>query len=351
MYGRVLVVQTAFLGDLVLTQPLVEELARALAPAPVDLLVRAPFAPIARGFRGVAEVLPFDKRGADRGVSGFLRQRAALRARGYAVSVTPHRSFRTGLLLRAAGIPRRVGFAGSPGAAFLTDRVATPPGAYPERLRGLLLAVGAGPGPDDPALDVDPAVADALAAKLRAAGVGDDASVVALNPGSVWATKRWLPEGFAEVCRALSARGFTPVLVGGRDDAPVTAEVARLAGAGTVDFAAKTSLPELAALARRARVFVSNDSGPMHIAAAVGTPVVAIFGPTTPALGFAPRIRASEIVERALECRPCHKHGPKVCPLGHFRCMREIGAGEVLSAAERLVPEIAGVRRAPGAEP
>lgn len=335
--SRVLVVQTAFLGDLVLTQPLIGELARAFAPAPVDVLVRAPFADLAREFRGVGSVIPFDKRGSDRGLAGLLRQRKRLRSAGYSLVVSPHGSFRTGVLLAAARIPRRVGFAGAPAARFMTTRVTEKKGPYPDRLRELLLAAGAGPGADDPVLDVPAAARAAVDAKLTAHGLASGAPIVGLNPGSVWGTKRWIPEGWGALCIELAGRGFTPVIVGGKDDVRVAEAVLASANGTAVDLSGKTTLVELAAVAARAAVFVSGDSGPMHVAAAVGTPVVAIFGPTTPELGFAPRTKAAEIVQRALECRPCHRHGPQVCPLGHFKCMRDIAASDVMSAVGRLL--------------
>ena len=100
----------------------------------------------------------------------------------------------------------------------------------------------------------------------------------------------------------------------------------------------RTSPPELTALLARSRVLVTNDSGPAHVASAVGTPVVAVFGPTVPAFGYTPFGERNRIVERAgLACRPCSSHGPQVCPLGHHRCMKEIGPEAVLAALEAAV--------------
>lgn len=335
---RVLVVQTAFLGDLVLTQPLIAELARAFHPVKVDVLVRAPFADLTRGFPDVGEVIPFDKRGADRGLGGFFRQRKRLATARYELAVSPHGSFRTGMLLAAARIPRRIGFANAKAATFMTVRVPRPKGPYPEILRTLLIAAGAGPGADDPVLVVKDAARASADAKLAERGIAAGAAIVGLNPGSVWGTKRWMPEGWGALCVEIAARGLRPVIVGGKDDVTIAEAVLASAKGTAVDLSGKTSLPELAAVAARAAVFVSGDSGPMHIAAAVGTPVVAIFGPTTPELGFAPRTKAAEIVQRSLECRPCHRHGPQVCPLGHFKCMRDIPASDVMSAVGRLLP-------------
>jgi heptosyltransferase-2 len=169
----------------------------------------------------------------------------------------------------------------------------------------------------------DRAAADAW---LRERGVG--AGFVALAPGSIWGTKRW--PGYAELAAALDA---PVVVVGGREDAPL-AELVIAAAPGRAHSAAGTlGLRTAAALIARAGVLVTNDSAPLHLATAVGTPVVAIFGPTVPAFGFGPRGPRDIVVEHPdLSCRPCSAHGPQVCPLGHHRCMRELSVASVAAA-------------------
>jgi heptosyltransferase-2 len=147
-----------------------------------------------------------------------------------------------------------------------------------------------------------------------------------MAPGSVWGTKRWTQEGYAQLAARISSDGLRVVLAGSPAERPLCEAVRELAGARMPVLAGRTSLPELAALLHGADALVGNDSGPAHIATAVGTPVVAVFGPTVPAFGYTPFGRAVRIVELPdLDCRPCHHHGPQTCPLEHFRCMREIG--------------------------
>jgi heptosyltransferase-2 len=119
--------------------------------------------------------------------------------------------------------------------------------------------------------------------------------------------------------------------------------VARAAGALAANLAGRCRIPDLAAVLARSRALVSNDSGAGHVASAVGTPVISIFGPTVTSFGYTPFGDANRIVEHpGLACRPCDRHGPQVCPLDHFRCMREIGADRVLAALDAA---LAGARQ------
>jgi heptosyltransferase-2 len=175
-----------------------------------------------------------------------------------------------------------------------------------------------------------PPVSAALAAKLAAAGVKPGDRLAGVHPGAAWATKRWLPERFAELCRRLKAAGLTPVLVGGPGDAALGAEIA--AASGAADLVGRTDLVELKELTGRLSLFVTNDSGPMHLAAAAGVPVVALFGATTRELGFFPYGAGHQVVEADLACRPCGLHGGRACPEGHFLCMRLLTVDRVEAA-------------------
>jgi heptosyltransferase-2 len=162
---------------------------------------------------------------------------------------------------------------------------------------------------------------------------GVRAPFVALAPGAIWGSKRW--PGY----RALAAR-LAPhlgvVTVGGPEDAARAEEVvaaARAAGGAAANGCGALTLRQAAEAIRRAAALVTNDSAPLHLAQAVGTPTVAIFGPTVPAFGFGPRGPRDRVVEVAgLACRPCSAHGPPRCPLGHHRCMREVSVDAVLAA-------------------
>ena len=194
---------------------------------------------------------------------------------------------------------------------------------------------------------VGPPSADSMDARLAVAGIGAGTRLAALHPGSVWKTKRWPAESYARLAsRLVGETGAKVMLVGGAEDSALSAEVARQSGVPVLDWAGKTTLPELIALAPRWSLFVTNDSGPMHVAAAAGVPTLAIFGPTTRELGFFPYGDGHRVIEKDLACRPCGLHGAKACPEGHFLCMRLISVEEVFQEASRMLrrPAVAAAR-------
>jgi heptosyltransferase-2 len=322
-----LVIQTAFLGDVVLTTPLLAALAERYGP--VDVVTTPTAAVLLETHPAVGTVIRYDKRGADRGLRGLWTLGRRLRARRYARAYLPHRSWRSAALALLAGTAERTGFADSPAALAYTRRVPRPATGHEVERLLTLAHTDAGAGPAAvPAVHLaltadDRAAADAW---LRERNVG--AGFVALAPGSIWGTKRWA--GYPELAAALDA----PIVVlGGRDDAPLADQVVAAASGRAYSAAGALGLRTSAALIARAGVLVTNDSAPLHLATAVGTPVVAIFGPTVPGFGFGPRGPRDAIVEHpSLACRPCSAHGPQVCPLGHHRCMRELSVASVLAA-------------------
>lgn len=326
-FKKVLVMQTAFLGDSLLTLPLLRRLKETLPGATVTVLTLAKTAGIFRGAEWVDEVLIDDKRGAHGGLSGPWKIAAELEARGFDLAVIPHRSFRSALIAKLAGVPRRIGFDSSAGSCLLTDVVPFA-WAMPDLERNLSLASplgGAAAPSSDESRYVAPPAPSAKVAALLPPG-----PLAGVHPGSAWATKRWLPERFAELCSRLKADGVTPVLVGGPDDRALGERIARECGA--LDLVGRTDLEDLKALMGRLSVFVTNDSGPMHLAAAAGVPVVAIFGATTRELGFFPYGPGHRVVEADLACRPCGLHGARECPEGHFLCMRLLTVDQVHAA-------------------
>ena len=176
---------------------------------------------------------------------------------------------------------------------------------------------------------------DGLLGEFRAQrGVDSHRPMVALAPGSVWFTKRWPEEHFLAVARALLHDGVPVVLVGGADDAALCARIAEGCGEGAaiLNAAGRLSLLQSAELLRRCALLVSNDSAPMHLAGAVGTPVFALFGATVPSFGFAPLGPRDRVFElQGLACRPCGIHGGQECPIGTFVCMRDLTPASLLA--------------------
>ena len=318
-----LVVQTAFLGDVVLTTPLLTVLAERHGP--VDVVTTPGAAPLLEGHPAVREVIRYDKKGRDRGLRGLRRVGVALRERRYARAYLPHRSWRSAALALLAKVPERTGFADGPAAITYTTRVARArTGHEVERLLALAGRRAGAVPPVSLALTAE----DEAAADRWLTTRGIPSGFTAVAPGSIWGTKRW------PYYPALAAAVEGPVVViGGREDAALAGEVVAAAPGRAWSAAGELSLRESAAVIRRARALVTNDSAPLHLATAVGTPAVAIFGSTVPEQGFGPRgPRDLALGHAGLRCRPCSAHGPAVCPLGHHRCMRELPAETVAEA-------------------
>lgn len=323
-----LVVQTAFLGDVVLTTPLLEALAQRHGP--VDVVTTPAAAPLVETHPAVRRVIPYDKRGRDRGLRGLVRLAGRLRAARYDVAYLPHRSLRSAALTWLARIPKRVGFRDGWPLLYTDVRPRASAGHEIDRL--LALAESA-PRGARPSLELTSGDRRAAERFLHAHGIGEP--YVALAPGSIWGTKRW--PYYRELAERLAPRAAI-VLVGGPEDVGLAEEIAAaVAGSGgrAASACGMLTLRESAEVIRRAAVLVTNDSAPLHLAQAVRTPTVAIFGSTVPAFGFGPQGPLDRVIEVAgLMCRPCSAHGPAACPLGHHRCMKALGVDDTLRAIE-----------------
>jgi heptosyltransferase-2 len=336
---RVLVIQTAFLGDVVLTTPLFRALKERWPASHVAALVIPETAPILAGLPALDEVVTHDKRAG--GLGELRRVIREVRAKKFDMVVSPHRSARSSIIGRLSGARRRVGYRESALPFLYTERVRRPLERHEaERILALAEALGTRHPDRRPTL----ALSDEERGAARAAAGAEP--YVVISPSSVWPTKRWTAEGFAAVADHLAARGYGVVITGGPGEGDEAAAVAAAMEAPAVNLAAKTTPRELAALVAEAALLVANDSAPVHLASAFDTPTVAVFGATVPAQGFAPLATRAAVAEvRSLTCRPCSAHGGAKCPEKHFRCMKDLSPAEVISAAEAVMTKSAGSTR------
>jgi heptosyltransferase II len=326
----VLVIQTAFLGDVVLTTPLLSAL--AARNGPVDVVTTTIAAPLIETHPAVRQVIPYDKRGIDRGWGGLRKLARLLSVEGYNRAYLPHRSLRTAALAWLARIPSRIGYSGTWSFLYTASRPKPRTGHESDRLLALA---------EEPPAAYRPQLRPTAEDERVAAGLVQG-EFVALAPGSIWGSKRW--PYYAELAARLADR-VTVVAVGSRDDAGLGDEISRAvgsAGGRAVNACGQLTLRQSAALIGRATVLVTNDSAPLHLATAMGIPIVALFGPTVTEFGFGP-VRPGDVAlgVDALLCRPCSPHGPLQCPLGHHRCMRDLSVEAVIAAIE----EIGALRR------
>lgn len=342
---RILILHTAFIGDIILALPLAQVLRRTHPEAEISFAATPAASEVIRNHPAVTEILPYDKKGEDRGAGGLLEMADRLRRRNFDLAIVPHRSLRSALIPWLAGIPRRIGFTTSAAPIFFTDRVPYHRD-HNEIGRDLDLLSPLGITPPDGELphlypnEEDGKIVQAML-DCRAAQSSEfnPSRLIAVAPGSVWNTKRWPMESFRELCRSLTEDNLSVVLIGGQQDSDLCAEVAGAnANSRLLNAAGKLSLLQSAEMIRRCKVAVSNDSAPMHLAVGVGTPVVAIFGATIPGFGFAPAGPYDRVMGvEGLSCRPCGIHGGDVCPVGSFACMNEISPGEVHRAVRSIL--------------
>jgi heptosyltransferase II len=341
LWQKILVVQTSFLGDTVLTLPLLAEIKRRFPGSKLSFLCTPAGRELLSGYPIVDEIIVDEKKGADRGWKGLWRKAKLLRAQRFTLALCPHKSFRSGLLLFLARIPCRVGFAQSKSALLFHVRVKRNPERHDvERTLSILEGLGIRADDCERALNLPIAASleEEVIQQLLMARVDTTKMLVGIHPGSVWATKRWSAEGFSRLIGLLKQKYPCEILLfGGSEDAQVVAKVQNLCGGRAVSLVNRISLRELPAALSLCKLLITNDSGPMHVAVARSVPVVAIFCATTPELGFYPYSARAIVVEKNLPCRPCSSHGSRRCPLGTEACMRLIRAEDVFQAVERLI--------------
>ncbi len=328
--GTIAIVQTAFIGDVVLATPLFEAARTSNLDDTIIGVVRKGCENLLENSPFVDEIIVWDKRGADRGILGIARIAGRLKKLGIDRALIPHRSFRTAATLKLAGVKSRIGFAKGGGAFFHTERIEYHYGLH-EIERNLMLAKAAGWEYEGFTPSIFPDADDKRIVENLLRGIN---TYCVLSPGSVWATKRWPAEYFAEVGFHFAVQGLPVIISGGNGDKEVCRELAEKIP-GAVDACGRLTLRQSASLYSRAEFLLTGDTAPQHLAAAVGARVFSIFGPTVKNLGFWPYSHKGLVIEETLDCRPCGAHGHKKCPIGTHVCMQKITPNRVIETIEK----------------
>ncbi|MFI5201042.1 MAG: glycosyltransferase family 9 protein [Candidatus Kapaibacterium sp.] len=312
-----MILRLSSLGDIVLTTPLIRALRERYPESQIDLIIAKEFEALVPLMEGISKVHLFDKKSGLHGLLGFRRE---LKEKKYDYVLDLHNVLRTRILRRGLAqhlsvINKRT-FQRWLLVLYKIDRLKYAPdviGRYFETASPLgVTDTGAGP-------------------KLNISS-NHDAMRIAIAPGSRHWNKRWPAENFAIVSKELIARGYHIDLHGSSADKNVAEQIAKKLPDGSyTNFVGMLSLADAAREIGNAGVIITNDSGLMHIAEAVGTRVIAIFGPTVTQFGFKPRAADAVILEvKGLYCRPCTANGLEHCPEKHFRCMMEIASEHVV---------------------
>ncbi len=339
---RVLIIKPSSLGDIVHALPVLAALREAFPQAHLAWLINRGFAPLLDNHPLLDEVIPFDRGGYGamhrdgRRFSDFWRFVRRLRQMRFDLVIDLQGLFRSAFLATACGASRRVGFAGAREMAALcyTHRVRPSRDVVHAVDRNVALARAIGLLIDEPQFPLAVTNDEHAAARrlLTERGLPAESPFVAVIPGARWVTKQWRPDRFAAVMNAIERVGAVRcVLLGAPDERDVAHAVTAACERPPIDLVGATTLRELTALLAEAQTVLCNDSGPMHIAAALGTPVVAIFGPTDPARcgPYSPR---ACVVRSPLDCLACYQRS-----CWHHSCMQHLEARPIIEAVERTL--------------
>jgi lipopolysaccharide heptosyltransferase I len=339
----ILIIKPSSLGDIVHALPVLAAVRQAHPEARVAWIVNNGFAPLLECHPLLSEVIRFDRDHfgrmwrSPRAFVDFWQFVASVRRKRFDLVIDLQGLIRSGLLSFFSGARQRIGFADAREGAWLfySQRVRCPPTVGHAVEKNLAVARTLGAAVDEPEFPLGLMPAERSAAQrllTEAAGELPD-SFTAVIPGARWETKRWPAERIAALIDRMQAEGLPRcVLLGGPGDRAFADRVVAACRSGVVDLVGRTGLRELTALIDLADRVVCHDSGPMHIAAALGKPTVAIFGPTSPAR-TGPYSGNAVVVAHPVDCGPCYE---RVCPHGHHRCLRELDVDTVLAQVRAL---------------
>lgn len=332
---RILLIRFSSLGDLVLLTALLDGIAEAFPGHDLHLATKEQYRELFESNRQIAKIhaLP-----AGSGFGALVGLRRDLASEGFETIIDAHNVIRSNFLYRTIGARRKVQLGKDQirklsiiraGKDIYEENV-----TMKDRYLSLIAELGA-VIPDVPTrLTPPPGAEDAVTAFFDETGL-TGRRIVAIAPGARWETKRWAPKRFADISSTLSDSGDAVLVIGAEAEKDICRIVAHTDN--SVDACGRFSLMETAAALGRSSVLVTNDSGPLHIAEASGTPVVALFGPTVRQFGYFPLLEDSIALEKDIECRPCSRNGARPCHIANRDCLDTIDPSEVIAAVNRVL--------------
>lgn len=339
-----IIYQTAFIGDIILSASMIDIIKKADPESKIIFVTTPAGEPLLRNDKRIERIVVYDKRGYDQSITGLLNKIKEIKNivdKEESVFISPHRFLRAAIMGYFSGSKIRAGFKGSFFSLLYNRRVLYKYGIHEIRRNFELLSAVFGNAlacltPERPGLFFSEDDTAQVKQKIFSVFNRHD-KIISIAPCSVWETKRWPADCFMELIHGLDALKIKVILIGGKDDRELCDS---LAFGNTLNLAGELSLIGSAAAIGISRALVCNDSAPLHLASAVNTPTVAVFGATTPELGFGPLADGSVVIENSdLECRPCGRHGSRRCAKKHFACMRSIPTGRVMESLMKIIDE------------
>lgn len=327
MQQRFLIIQTAYIGDVILALPIAQVLKKNL-DAEVDFLCIPKTSLIVKSSKYVDNAIVYDKYGRDKGYSSFRILSNRIKFRRYDAIISPHRSFRSTLLSYFSKSELTISFDNSALSFLYNKRIPYKRNIH-EIQRNLMLLEPLGIKETEiirPELTISEEDKKVVELLLKKFNISENEPYITIAPGTIWFTKQFPAHKMIGVLDLLSKESIKIVLVGGKGDIELSRFLVDKTHNKNISIAAgKLNIIQSAELIRRSKLILTNDSAPLHLANSVGTKVIAIFGATVPEFGFFPYGKDDVIFEtKGLKCRPCSIHGGKRCPIKTYDCFERI---------------------------
>lgn len=336
--NKIVVIQTAFLGDAVLTLPMLEVLAEKNPNAKIDVVTIPKNSEIFLASPFVHDVIIYDKRNKHKGIKALFAFARDLRQKNYSIIIAPHRSLRTSLLVLFSGIKESIGFSNSIFSLVYKYQVSYNYQLH-ETARNISLVSDEAEKIYSKYLpkvffteEIKQKVDELFSSFLT------ERKIIAIAPGSIWFTKRYPKEYFITLSRALINKNYLILLIGSEAEFKLNEEIRQSVSGSCINIAGKYSIVETIYLLTKCSLLITNDSAPTHFGMAANIPVLTIYCSTGPDFGFSPYNEKSSFVGlNNLACKPCGIHGYQACPLSHFNCGQKLLPENVLEKLDTLL--------------
>jgi heptosyltransferase II len=338
MPKKILIIQTAFLGDVILTLPIIQSLKTTYPDCLIDFLCIPYTVEVLQNNANINEVIVYDKHKSGK-INGIKKICNYLITKKYELAIIPHRSIRSGMIALLAKIPIRIGFE-KLFFNWLYSKTVRYNSENHEVERNLSLIDEYSPveiNKTPQIITKNESILDPIDNIKKAVNISEYKKLIAVAPGSIWFTKRWPIEYYYELCVKLYHEKFLIIFIGGKNDKD-TVNILSSKISGSINLCGELNIKETAVLLRRCNLLIANDSAAVHIASSVGLVTIDIYGPTVPEIGFSPLSEGSKVLGyNNLNCRPCQIHGSKKCPVGSFDCMKNITPQFVFEKAKEIL--------------
>lgn len=334
---KILIIQTAFLGDAVLTLPMIQKLKEKFPGSLLKILCIPSTKELFEHLPSIDEVIVYDKRGKQKSLLNYVRLIKQIKKQKFTRVYSPHRSFRSSLLVLLSGVKNSTGFDIAI-CSFLYKKRIKYFSSKHEVARNLDL-IGYDTSGEKwkvlPVVNINSAVEIKINKIIKNLGSKD---VVAVAPGSVWSTKIYPQEYFIEAINFLVSQNYYVILIGGVGDDELCSNMAYKFNAGVESFAGKLSVIESIALLKKCSFLISNDSAPTHLGMIADIPTITIYCSTVPEFGFYPYNQKSRSISLdGLECKPCGIHGHMECPIKTFDCGKKLLPEVLISSLKEMI--------------